>query len=78
MTQKQTPASVKEGYGFGFRTDGKTFGHFGKYGTNMSIDSTHGLIFIFMVQNAGWRDPKEGGKISPAFTTEAHKLFMKH
>lgn len=74
MTTKQTPESSKQGYGFGFRTNGKSFGHFGKYGTNLSIDSERGLILVFMVQNAGWRTER-GSKISPTFSSAALKAF---
>ncbi len=63
------------GYGYGFRTDGRTYGHFGKYGTNLSINTQQGVVYVFMVQNAGWRDPEIGKKISPAFMAAAGKLI---
>ena len=75
MWKKQTPQAVMQGYGYGFRTDGHTFGHFGKFGTNLSINTSQGLVYVFMVQNAGWRDPEVGKKISPAFMSAASKHF---
>lgn len=77
MTRKQTPAATTQPYGFGFRTNDTTFGHFGKYGTNLSIDFKRGLITVFMVQNAGWRDPDEGKKIHPTFAKAAAELIAK-
>lgn len=74
MVGKQTPDSVAQGYGFGFRTNGTNYGHFGKYGTNMSIDSKRGIITLFMVQNAGWRND-EGKKIHPTFHKTAMDAF---
>jgi len=74
MTRKQTPESSTQGYGFGFRTNGATFGHFGKYGTNLSIDTKRGLITVFMVQNAGWRND-EGKKIHPTFAKAAGEMI---
>jgi CubicO group peptidase (beta-lactamase class C family) len=74
MTRKQTGESIEHGYGFGFHTNGTHFGHFGKYGTNLAIDSVHGLLTVFMVQNAGWRN-EDGGKIHPAFHKAALDAF---
>ena len=67
MTRKQTGENVKEGYGFGWSTDGKIFGHGGAYATNMEIDSERGLILVWMVQHAGFP-----GKGSEAFGTFKH------
>lgn len=76
MMAKQAPAREGENlsYGYGFRTDGQTYGHSGKYGTNLSINTQQGVIYVFMVQNAGWRDAEIGKKISPAFMAAAGKL----
>jgi CubicO group peptidase (beta-lactamase class C family) len=60
MTSKQTPEGVPSGYGFGWSTGGSTCGHGGAYSTNMSIDRKSGLIFVWMVQHAGF--PGDGGK----------------
>ena len=60
MTSKQTGNEVKDGYGFGWSTGSNSFGHGGAYATNMLIDRDRGLIWIYMVQHAGF--PKEGGK----------------
>lgn len=76
MTSKQTGESIATGYGVGFSTNGKTAGHGGAYSTNMTIDFEKGLVFVFMVQNAGWRN-EEGKKILPAFMETASKSFGK-
>ena len=42
-------------YGLGMSTDGNYIGHGGAYGTNSCFEKQHGLIMIFLVQNAvGW------------------------
>jgi len=53
MTTKQTPAEVKDYYGIGFSASGRGeyFGHDGAYGTSMN--TTHGIIVVFLVQNNG-------------------------
>lgn len=76
MTSKQTGESITTGYGVGFATNGKTAGHGGAYSTNMTIDFEKGLVFVFMVQNAGWRTD-EGKKILPAFMENASKFTGK-
>ena len=45
LTRKQTPAHVKEGYGLGWLTSGRSFGHGGAYSTGMTIDRDRGLIY---------------------------------
>lgn len=74
MTSRQTPANLKQSYGFGFAVNGPTFGHGGAYSTNFSVDSQFGLVLVFMVQNAGWRNA-DGKKILPAFTKAAVEAF---
>lgn len=76
MTSKQTPAALQDSYGFGFAVNGPTFGHGGAYSTNFSVDSQMGLVLVFMVQNAGWRND-DGKKIQPAFTKAAVDAFGK-
>lgn len=44
MTTKQTPEPLRDGYGLGWSTDGRTFGHGGAFATNMTIDPTKRLI----------------------------------
>ena len=73
MTCKQTADSVKESYGFGWSTDGATFGHGGAFATNMSIDPKHGLILVFLVQHAGF--PGNGDKSHAAFREAAENGF---
>jgi CubicO group peptidase (beta-lactamase class C family) len=73
MTGKQTGDAVKEGYGFGWSTNGSTFGHGGAYATNMTIDAKRGLITIWMVQHAGF--PGDGGKSRAAFEKAALERF---
>ncbi len=74
MTSKQTGA-LPDGYGLGWSTGGPGpdwFGHGGAYSTNMTIDAKSGLIFIWMVQHAGF--PGEGGKSQEAFKQAAIAL----
>jgi len=73
LTSKQTGDALKEGYGLGFSTGGDTFGHGGAYSTNMSINTKHGLITVFMVQHAGF--PGDGYKSRSAFEKAAEKEF---
>ncbi len=54
MTRKQTGEAVKENYGLGWSTEGKTFGHGGAFATQMVIDPERGLIVVFLVQHAGF------------------------
>jgi len=60
----------------GFSTNGKTCGHGGAYSTNMTIDFEKGLVLVFMVQNAGWRND-DGKKVLPAFMNGAYKSLGK-
>ena len=72
MTSRQT-APTLAGYGFGFSVNGPTFGHGGAFSTDMSINTDTGLITIFMVQNAGWRE--EGKQAQPIFMKAAQEAF---
>jgi hypothetical protein len=40
------------------------------------VDTKFGLVLVFMVQNAGWRND-DGKKIAPAFTNAAVEAFGK-
>jgi CubicO group peptidase (beta-lactamase class C family) len=74
MTSKQTGDAIKDNYGLGWSTGG-TVGHGGAYATNMAIDLKSGLIFIWMVQHAGY--PGDGGKSQGEFRRTAENLFKK-
>lgn len=54
LTKRQTPASVKESYGFGLSVGSDSFGHGGAYATNMEIYPAKGLALIWMVQHGGF------------------------
>lgn len=74
MTSRQTPPNLKESYGLGFSVGGDgSYGHGGAYSTNLSIDPKRGLITIFMVQHAGWRN-ESGKQIQPAFQKAAQVM----
>jgi len=73
MTSKQTGDAVTEGYGFGWATGDNWCGHGGAYSTNMMIDRKRGLIFVWLVQHAGY--PGEGAKSFDAFKAAALDLF---
>ncbi len=75
LTRRQTPAPLKESYGLGWSAGGGTFGHGGAYSTNMTIDRDRGLIYIFMVQHAGF--PGNGGTSFEAFKKAALEAFGK-
>ncbi|MCB1209290.1 MAG: beta-lactamase family protein [Verrucomicrobiales bacterium] len=72
MTRRQTAEGLAS-YGLGWAVSPSGFGHGGAYSTDMFIDPSAGLITIFMVQNAGWRDPK-GKEILPTFKKAAALL----
>jgi CubicO group peptidase (beta-lactamase class C family) len=76
MTTKQTGPALKDNYGFGYAVNGATFGHGGAYSTHFDVDPQTGLVLVFMVQNAGWRND-DGKKILPAFTQAAVERFGK-
>jgi CubicO group peptidase (beta-lactamase class C family) len=75
MTSKQTGDAVKNSYGFGWSVGADWTGHGGAESTNMEIDRKHGLIFIYMVQHAGF--PNDGGKSRDAFKQAALAQFAK-
>ncbi len=76
LTRRQTPMSVKESYGLGFAISGNSFGHGGAQATNMTIDRKAGLIFVYMVQHAGYANA-DGNEIQPAFQKAARARFGK-
>jgi CubicO group peptidase (beta-lactamase class C family) len=73
MTRRQTGKDIKASYGLGWATSGDTFGHGGANATNMSIDTKRGLVFVWMVQHAGF--PGNGGQSQAAFRKTAEELF---
>ncbi|KAB2641201.1 MAG: beta-lactamase family protein [Verrucomicrobia bacterium] len=73
MTSRQTPAGLPESYGLGLSINGDGYGHGGALSTNMNVDTKRGLITVFMVQNAGWRD--EGNQALPIFNKAAVENF---
>lgn len=73
MTSRQTAATLTA-YGLGWSA-GATFGHGGALATNMTIDPTRGLIFVWLVQHSGY--PGEGGKAQGAFKQAAEAQFAK-
>jgi CubicO group peptidase (beta-lactamase class C family) len=75
MTSEQTGPLVKASYGFGWAVGTELIGHGGAESTNMEINRKHGLIFIFMVQHAGF--PNDGEKSRDAFKQAAISQFAK-
>ena len=73
LTSRQTPAALPQSYGLGFSIEGDTYGHGGAYSTNMNVDPNCGLVAVFMVQNAGWRE--EGKQALPIFSRAAMEAF---
>ncbi|MFT5470824.1 MAG: CubicO group peptidase (beta-lactamase class C family) [Verrucomicrobiales bacterium] len=73
LTSKQTPSSLPSSYGLGFSVGETTFGHGGAYSTNSTADSKSGLIYIWLVQHAGF--PGEGAKAQDAFRKAAAQAF---
>jgi CubicO group peptidase (beta-lactamase class C family) len=75
MTSRQTAPNLKDSYGFGWSVGEGEFGHGGAYATNMTIDTAHRLIFIWMVQHAGF--PGDGAKSRDAFMAAAKAAYAK-
>ena len=73
MTTRQTPAKLPVSYGFGWSTDGERCGHSGAYGTDMGMDRSRGLVYIFMVQEAGYHADAE--RCKEAFWEAANERF---
>ncbi len=75
MTSRQTPEKLPVSYGFGWSTDGQRCGHSGAYETDMGMDRERGLIYVFMVQQAGYKADAERCKY--AFWQVANERFGK-
>jgi len=75
MTSRQTPAALATSYGFGWNVGKGAFSHGGAYATNMTIDTQHGLVLIWMVQHAGF--PTNGAKSRDAFIQAARAIYAK-
>ena len=75
MTSRHTPETLKDSYGLGWAVGKDSCGHGGAYSTNMQIDTAHGLIYVFLVQHAGF--PGDGGKSQEAFRHAAEQKFKK-
>ena len=75
MTSKETPDGIREKYGFGWSVGNGEFGHGGAYATNMTIDPSHRLVFIWMVQHASF--PGDGAKSRDAFMQAAKAAFSE-
>ncbi len=73
MTKRQTPETLKESYGLGWSVGGGTFGHGGAMATNMTVDPKRGLVFVYLVQHAGF--PGDGAKAHEAFRKAADATF---
>jgi len=73
MTSKQTGDAVKDDYGLGFSTGGGTFGHGGAHSTNMTVDPKRGLVYVWMVQHAGFAN--DGDKSQGAFRKAVEEQF---
>lgn len=73
MTRRQTPAGLKQSYGFGLAVGDDFFGHGGAYSTNTTADTGRGLILVWLVQHAGF--PGKGGQAQGAFRKAAIEAF---
>jgi CubicO group peptidase (beta-lactamase class C family) len=73
LTSRQTPPELTSSYGFGLSVGKDFFGHGGAYSTNSSADTGRGLIFVWLVQHAGF--PGEGNKSEGAFRRAAVEAF---
>lgn len=75
LTKRQTPTTVKENYGLGFSVSPTTFGHGGAYSTQTTADKEKGIVWIWLVQHAGF--PGEGGKAQETFRKAAFDALSK-
>jgi CubicO group peptidase (beta-lactamase class C family) len=73
MTTRQTPPDVPQSYGLALSVGEHTFGHGGAYSTNTTADTRYGLIFVWLVQHAGF--PGDGAKAQDAFHKRAVETF---
>lgn len=72
-TTRRTPEGLKTDYGYGFATGGNRFGHGGAYSTNSYVDDGNQLIFIWLVQHAGF--PGAGKDSQETFRQAALKQY---
>ncbi len=75
LTKRQTPAALKDSYGFGLAVGPDWFGHGGAFATNMEIHPAKGIAVVWMVQHSGF--PGEGGKAQGVFKNWAMQRFGK-
>ncbi|MDA7597736.1 beta-lactamase family protein [Verrucomicrobiales bacterium] len=75
LSRKQTPDSIKNGYGLGFSVGGDSFGHGGAHATKMDIFPEQGIAVIWMVQHVGF--PGEGKNAHGVFKNWAIQKFGK-
>ena len=75
MTTKQTAEAVKDNYGLGWSVGTANFGHGGALSTNMSVDTKRGLVYVYLVQQAGI--PGDGAKAQGEFRKAADALYSK-
>lgn len=59
ITTRETPAGMKQNYGFGMEVYANGYGHGGTDHTSMRVDTSRGIISVFLVQmattdNARW------------------------
>jgi CubicO group peptidase (beta-lactamase class C family) len=73
MTTRQTPMSVPQSYGLGMMIGNGSYGHGGAYATNLTVDTKHGLVEVFMVQHAGF--PGDGKDSLGVFRKAAEDRF---
>jgi len=73
MTSKQTPDSIKDGYGRGLSTGSVTVGHGGAFARKMSIDAKRGLITVWLLQASGY--PGKGNEAEGGFHKAAMERF---
>lgn len=75
LTKRQTPPELAKSYGLGWAVDPDGAGHGGAFSTNLSVDTKHGLVFVYMVQHSGF--PGDGKKANGAFKNAATKAFAQ-
>jgi len=73
MTSRQTPAELKEAYGFGLFIEPDIFGHGGAYSTNTIANAKNGLVLVWLVQHASFAG--EGDKAQGVFMHAATEKF---
>lgn len=73
LTSRQTPETLNNSYGLGFAVGANHFGHGGAYSTNTIAEKKEGLIYVWLVQHAGF--PGQGGQSQGEFRKAAAKVF---